>query len=678
MPVRPDRRRPGDMTLRLIVFAFAFSTLGTTWASAQLNPEIFVSAGGTAPSLEVGPGDNIVLTFIQDDEVFARFAPEDMGASAAVTSGVLTHANPAAYVATTGLATFAFEREPNTMGPHEGNEIFVQSGLFGTSINLSSSFSADREPELGGLFSRDVVWTRDLAVGSEIMISQNLLVPVAVASGAFPDLVSDPFQNRHLVYVRDGELYYRIQSTDVWGAEEAIPVGVGAVAAPELVVDNSGNLHIAYVQGGSLWYVRRDLGAAFSAPVLVSGSELGVERPGIFVGPAGLVLTFLRDNDVWKIQSAGSVFAPAINLTETPGVAESNHTVDLDSLGFLHLAYESGGLLSYRNEVTPPVADFIVSGSSGDIPLTVEFTSLSTGVIDARLWNFGDGGTSTLENPTYVYEESGNYSVSLTVTGPGGADTLVQGSLIQAADPSNFLTIAPVTVFQGQDDVFIPILATNSEPIQGFQLALVWDCTVFQVEEITVESTTVSALDPEFVIDNIDTVNCSATVGVVFDFLSPFDGRTLPPGVEQRVANVVADIPATALVGPSVIELQNGIGDPPIFNIFTVDGVSRLPILDSGIIEIVPLTFPPPIVFLRGDVDFNGVLEITDAIGMLEFLFSAGSVPPCQDSADANDSGTLDVSDVIAILSFLFSGGAVLPYPYPSVGLDPTDDPLGC
>ena len=43
--------------------------------------------------------------------------------------------------------------------------------------------------------------------------------------------------------------------------------------------------------------------------------------------------------------------------------------------------------------------------------------------------------------------------------------------------------------------------------------------------------------------------------------------------------------------------------------------------------------------FLRGDVDMSGSDEITDAINLLDFLFSGGPTPACMDAADANDTG---------------------------------------
>lgn len=53
--------------------------------------------------------------------------------------------------------------------------------------------------------------------------------------------------------------------------------------------------------------------------------------------------------------------------------------------------------------------------------LTVDFDNLSNGATSYH-WNFGDGGTSTLENPIHVYDEDGIYDVTLTATNACGTD----------------------------------------------------------------------------------------------------------------------------------------------------------------------------------------------------------------------------------------------------------------
>ena len=76
------------------------------------------------------------------------------------------------------------------------------------------------------------------------------------------------------------------------------------------------------------------------------------------------------------------------------------------------------------------VADFSASPTSRLAPLTVNFTDQSTGDITSWSWDFGDGSTSTMQNPSHTYTDSGTYTVSLTVTGPKGSDTETRADYI--------------------------------------------------------------------------------------------------------------------------------------------------------------------------------------------------------------------------------------------------------
>ena len=79
-----------------------------------------------------------------------------------------------------------------------------------------------------------------------------------------------------------------------------------------------------------------------------------------------------------------------------------------------------------------PVADFSASPISGTEPLPVELSDLSASydMISSWLWDFGDGVTSTEQNPVHVFSE-GTYTVSLTVQeGDGDSDTETKTDLI--------------------------------------------------------------------------------------------------------------------------------------------------------------------------------------------------------------------------------------------------------
>ena len=70
----------------------------------------------------------------------------------------------------------------------------------------------------------------------------------------------------------------------------------------------------------------------------------------------------------------------------------------------------------------PPVANFSGTPTSGAVPLSVAFTDSSTNTPTSWLWDFGDLGSSTLQNPSHVYAIAGTYTVKLTATNAGGSD----------------------------------------------------------------------------------------------------------------------------------------------------------------------------------------------------------------------------------------------------------------
>jgi len=89
----------------------------------------------------------------------------------------------------------------------------------------------------------------------------------------------------------------------------------------------------------------------------------------------------------------------------------------------------------------PPVADFSGSPVSGDYPLTVDFTDLSSNSPTLWDWTFGDGGSSTAQNPSHEYTSVGDYTVSLTATNAQGPDTETKNNYISVTEPGGQETI---------------------------------------------------------------------------------------------------------------------------------------------------------------------------------------------------------------------------------------------
>jgi hypothetical protein len=86
--------------------------------------------------------------------------------------------------------------------------------------------------------------------------------------------------------------------------------------------------------------------------------------------------------------------------------------------------------------------------------------------------------------------------------------------------------------------------------------------------------------------------------------------------------------------------------------------------------------------FIRGDVDTNGQLNITDSVKIFNFLFVGNEQLTCLDAADASDQGSVNIASGVYILNHLFSPSPEPPAPFPDCGTDTTEDgggaDLGC
>lgn len=100
----------------------------------------------------------------------------------------------------------------------------------------------------------------------------------------------------------------------------------------------------------------------------------------------------------------------------------------ISSDGTLYVGTLNGTLYAFKNIG----ANFVTKTSSK----TVKFTDKSTGSPKSWLWNFGDGKTSTEQNPTHTYAKDGNYTVTLTVTSSNDTDKYTQTCTIDNKAPT--------------------------------------------------------------------------------------------------------------------------------------------------------------------------------------------------------------------------------------------------
>jgi PKD repeat protein len=128
---------------------------------------------------------------------------------------------------------------------------------------------------------------------------------------------------------------------------------------------------------------------------------------------------------------------------------------------------EVAGLKGSSNE--RPIAGFGAVASE----LTVTFTDNSTdgnGTIEIWSWDFGDGSSSTAQNPVHSYGASGDYTVILTVTDDGGATDSVSQS-VTVTGPN----VAPSAEFSyASTDLTVSFIDASNDS-DGSIVAWSWD-----------------------------------------------------------------------------------------------------------------------------------------------------------------------------------------------------------
>ncbi len=140
---------------------------------------------------------------------------------------------------------------------------------------------------------------------------------------------------------------------------------------------------------------------------------------------------------------------------------------------FAVTAYDTEGNESdYSNEVSarenlPPQASASSSVTSGRAPLVVNFQGSGTdqdGTIVSYSWDFGDGSTSSLQNPSHTFMSAGNFTARLTVTDNDGAmaTASVQITVTPANQPPSVnVTAAPSS---GHAPLTVSFVGSGTDP----------------------------------------------------------------------------------------------------------------------------------------------------------------------------------------------------------------------
>ena len=151
-----------------------------------------------------------------------------------------------------------------------------------------------------------------------------------------------------------------------------------------------------------------------TAPLTVGFTDTSANSPKLWSWNFGDGNTSTAENPSNTYTTAG-VYPVSLTATNAAGANTATQT-------------------GYITVSAAPVASFYASETSGTAPLTVQFTDTSTNSPASWLWDFGDGNTSTTQNPEKTYATAGVYTVSLTVTSTAGSNTDTETGYITVGD----------------------------------------------------------------------------------------------------------------------------------------------------------------------------------------------------------------------------------------------------
>jgi len=250
------------------------------------------------------------------------------------------------------------------------------------------------------------------------------------------------FNNK--MWVLGGTETYGTNMNDVWSSADGTTWTRATANAPwgarrghAAVTFNGkmwimGGLNSAYAYVNDVWsssdgitWTRATANAAWS-PRSYFQAVVYDNKMWVLGGPGANDVWYSSDGVTWTQATAGAGWSArsghqAIAYNNTLWVLGGNNLNDVWYAG--------------SPPVIAPVAGFTATPTSGTTPLVVQFTDTSTNTPIAWNWDFGDGTTSIVQNPSHQYTAGGTYTVSLSAINTGGSNTVIKTNYITVIQP---------------------------------------------------------------------------------------------------------------------------------------------------------------------------------------------------------------------------------------------------
>ena len=275
---------------------------------------------------------------------------------------------------------------------------------------------------------------------------------------------------------------------------------------------------------------------------------------------------------------------------------------------------------------------------AGAVPLNMSFEAYSVHEISNWIWDFADGDSGFVQNPTHLFEIPGQHDVVLKAVAVSGDTSTFTKSIYALAD-----TIRTDNIEVGLSDsnrVEVVINITNNVPVKQIILPVEYSGTL-DLEFVSYHTTgcrTESYSGIELTVD-------TASKTLVFDIKSQLEApEYLPAGSGPVVVIVYKVVAWTA--GATTIALD---GYDTTYPKFTGDGFDYTPEVINGIVTIS---------YLCGDANGDGGVNVADAVFIINYVFKGGAAPQPVEAGDANYDGQTNVADAVYLINYVFKGGS--------------------
>jgi len=115
------------------------------------------------------------------------------------------------------------------------------------------------------------------------------------------------------------------------------------------------------------------------------------------------------------------------------------------------------------------------------------------------------------------------------------------------------------------------------------------------------------------------------------------------------------DVPLGCTFNGGATAVIAGVPSWPSTYFMTMEVVDSDSPQSKDTIDVAIIITEPP--FVCGDADGNGIVEITDAVFLLDYIFSSGSAPEPLEAGDADCNGIIEISDAVYLITYIFVSG---------------------